>query len=108
MSAFKGQNVIVTGSTSGIGEATARLLVERGASGMLITGRHEGRGEKVAAELKSAGCNALFVKADLESIADCNLLFEAAEKGVWGKFTSWSTPQRSLRGVRFSTRLLNW
>lgn len=79
MDAFKGQNVIVTGSTSGVGEATARLMAERGAAGILITGRHEERGNKVAKDLKSAGCNAVFVKADLEHVDDCRRLIEVAE-----------------------------
>ncbi len=80
MNVFQGQNIIVTGSTSGVGEATARLMVERGAAGVLITGRHEGRGASVANDLKAAGCNALFVKGDLENIDDCRKIVAEAEK----------------------------
>lgn len=46
---------------------------------MLITGRHEGRGQKVVRDLKEAGCHAVFVKADLENVADCQRIIETAE-----------------------------
>ena len=36
-SAFENQNAIVTGSTLGLGEATARLLAKRGLAGIVIT-----------------------------------------------------------------------
>src|SRR3954469_9056855 len=39
-SELRGKCVVITGGTTGIGRATAKLLVQRGASG-LIFGRHE-------------------------------------------------------------------
>src|ERR671920_155464 len=42
--------VIVTGSTTGIGEATARRFVAEGAR-VVVHGRDRGRGERVAQEL---------------------------------------------------------
>ncbi len=51
---LKGRRALVTGSSSGIGEATARLLVQEGAE-VVVHGRNRERAERVAAELKAAG-----------------------------------------------------
>jgi 3-oxoacyl-[acyl-carrier protein] reductase len=47
---LKGSHVIVTGGSSGIGKATAQLLIEKGAT-VLITGRNEEKLKKVAGEI---------------------------------------------------------
>lgn len=51
---LKGRRVLVTGSSSGIGEATARMLVQEGAS-VVVHGRNRERAGRVAAEIKAAG-----------------------------------------------------
>ena len=58
------KTALVTGSTSGIGRATAERL---GAQGMhvIVSGRHEERGETVVAAIRAAGGTADFVRADL-------------------------------------------
>jgi NAD(P)-dependent dehydrogenase (short-subunit alcohol dehydrogenase family) len=70
---------IITGSTQGLGEATARLFAERGAAGIIITGRDQARGEAVAASLDGASCRALFIRADMASVDDCRALVAAAD-----------------------------
>jgi len=76
---FDGKIAIVTGSTQGLGEATAQLFAERGAAGIVITGRNTERGEAVAAGLDNAFCRAIFVKADMTSVDDCRALVAAAD-----------------------------
>lgn len=49
-----GRRALVTGSSSGIGEAIARMLAREGAS-VVVHGRNRERAEKVAAEIKAAG-----------------------------------------------------
>lgn len=51
---LKGRRALVTGSSSGIGEAIARLLAEEGAQ-VVVHGRNRERAEKVAAEIGAAG-----------------------------------------------------
>jgi 3-oxoacyl-[acyl-carrier protein] reductase len=51
---LKGRRALVTGSSSGIGEATARMLAEEGAE-VVVHGRNKERAEAVAHEIGAAG-----------------------------------------------------
>ncbi len=59
-----GLTALVTGSTSGIGAATASALAQRGAH-VLVCGRDTARGEQVVSDLLGAGGRADFIHADL-------------------------------------------
>ena len=61
---------LITGGTSGIGEATAALFAQEGAS-VVITGRNEDRGKAVAAQITKSGNHAIFIRADVRNAADC-------------------------------------
>ena len=56
--------VLVTGSTTGIGEATAKLFAADG-DAVMITGTRPQAGEKVVADIKAAGGRAEFIETDL-------------------------------------------
>ena len=98
-----GKYAIVTGSTQGLGEAIARLLVERGAAGLIICGRNAERGNAVAAALNSDTCPVHFVQADLANAEDCRRIVAAADEhfgtvhalvnaaGVSDRGTIWDT-----------------
>lgn len=64
-----GRRAVVTGSTSGIGAATARLLAARGAH-VVVTGRARDRGDRVVEEITVAGGTATFVPSDLAAAPD--------------------------------------
>ncbi|MFF2383232.1 SDR family NAD(P)-dependent oxidoreductase [Streptomyces sp. NPDC058108] len=63
-SRLAGRTAVITGSTSGIGEATARLLAAEGAR-VVVSGRQESRGRRIVEEIERAGGRADFVPADL-------------------------------------------
>ena len=76
---FEGKVAVVTGGTQGIGEATARLFAIRGAAGLVICGRNEANGERVASELSELGCPTEFVRADLTNHEEGVAVVERAE-----------------------------
>jgi len=80
MQNLNGKVCLVTGGTQGVGESTARLLAARGASGIVICGRQEATGRRVAQELRAGGAEVQFVKADLAQVSDCLAVVDAAEK----------------------------
>jgi len=63
---LKNKSALITGGTSGIGLATARLFIAEGAR-VAVTGRDDAVFERVKAEL---GENALVLKGDVRSIED--------------------------------------
>lgn len=75
--AFDGKVALVSGASQGIGEGVARLLAERGAAGVVITGRNEERGEAVAASIAERA-PAVFVRAELSDLADCRHAVDTA------------------------------
>jgi NAD(P)-dependent dehydrogenase (short-subunit alcohol dehydrogenase family) len=62
---FEGAAALVTGGASGLGEATVRAFVSRGARAAILD-RPNSPGEKLAAEL--GGTKAIFVPADVTSV----------------------------------------
>ncbi|MBI3361191.1 MAG: SDR family NAD(P)-dependent oxidoreductase [Chloroflexi bacterium] len=77
MSNVQGKVVIVTGASSGIGEAAARLFGEAGAK-VVIAARRVERLEAVAKGIEEAGAGAeaLVIAADLSKLADIQSLVE--------------------------------
>jgi meso-butanediol dehydrogenase / (S,S)-butanediol dehydrogenase / diacetyl reductase len=70
---FQGKVVLVTGSTTGIGEACARIFVESGAA-VMISGRNEPRGLKVLQAIRAKGGRGELALADLREPGACDRL----------------------------------
>ena len=61
---------LITGGTSGIGEATAILFAQEGAS-VAVTGRNEARGQAVTDQILQSGGKAIFIRTDVSKAAEC-------------------------------------
>lgn len=64
MKGLEGKRVIITGGTSGIGEGIAKYFAEAGAK-IIINGRDEVKGGKVAKEVRDIGGECTFVQGDI-------------------------------------------
>jgi NAD(P)-dependent dehydrogenase (short-subunit alcohol dehydrogenase family) len=70
---FAGKTVLVTGSTSGIGEACAHVFAQSGAK-VMVSGRNEQRGRAVVEAIRAAGGDAQFTAVDLRAVGACERL----------------------------------
>jgi len=68
-SPLRGRTVLVTGASSGIGEATAKAAASRGATVLLVARRREEL-ERVRAEIEASGGRAAAYVCDLTDTAD--------------------------------------
>ena len=72
---FTGQTVLVTGGTSGIGEAVASAFVQSGAN-VVITGRNRERGDALVNKLSRNSNKILFIAGDITKSTFCKSLVE--------------------------------
>lgn len=77
MSRFEGKTVVITGGTSGIGEATAILFAEEGAN-VFIAGRSYDRGKEIVESLRNDGYDIEFVTCEMSQEPDVKWLIERA------------------------------
>lgn len=74
---LEGKVAIITGTTSGIGRATAVLFAKEGAS-VVLAGRRENLGKEVVDEIKGSGGSAVFVRTDVTDNRDLKKLVKTA------------------------------
>jgi len=76
---MKGKTAIITGASSGIGQATARLLANQGVR-VVLASRNEKKGEELEKELISLGAEALFIKTDVSNADSVRNLIQVTQK----------------------------
>jgi NAD(P)-dependent dehydrogenase (short-subunit alcohol dehydrogenase family) len=74
MGQYDGKRVVITGGTTGVGLATAKLLLRQGAR-VLVTGRTQATLDAAREEL---GENAIVLESDAASLADIDALADRA------------------------------
>ena len=80
---LKGQVAVISGAGRNIGEETAKLLASEGAK-IAVVDMDQGRGDKVAAEINSAGGEAMGFVADVASESAINSLVNDVVS-LWGR-----------------------
>src|SRR5262245_13572315 len=74
--------LLITGGASGIGAATARLAAERGHKIAINYRSRDTQAQKVVADIKARGGEAVALPADVSRETDIVGLFDAAEKAL--------------------------
>ena len=73
---FKGKVAVVTGASSGIGKSVSELYAREGAA-VVLSDINQELGEKTTGEIRKAGGEAMFVRADVSKPSDCEALVKA-------------------------------
>ncbi|MCB5174139.1 MULTISPECIES: SDR family oxidoreductase [Microvirga] len=84
----KEQVVVITGASSGIGLATARMFASRGAKGLVLVARNEESLRGLAEELSQGGTRAIAVPADVSKREDLERVARTAIE-TFGGFDTW-------------------
>jgi len=81
---LENKTALVTGSTSNIGRAIAVAFGAEGAH-VIVSGRHDARGQEVAARIRDAGGRADYVHANLDDAAASQALAAEAARLLGGR-----------------------
>lgn len=80
---LKGQKALVTGASSGIGEAVGRALAGAGASVAVNYSSRGDAAQRIAEEIRANGVEAMAVKADVSNEEEVRAMFDTLHR-AWG------------------------
>ncbi|MBI3529755.1 MAG: SDR family oxidoreductase [Betaproteobacteria bacterium] len=83
MRLLDGQRAVITGANSGIGEGVARGYAEAGARVVVNYVAGEERAQQIVSEIRSAGGEAIAIRADVSNEAEVKAMF-AQVINTWG------------------------
>ncbi|WP_137163994.1 SDR family oxidoreductase [Pseudomonas asiatica] len=101
---LQGRVAVITGASSGIGEATARLLAAQGMQ-VVVVARRSTRIEALAAEL---GDNALAVTADVADIEQVARLFDQVRERFGGVDLLFNNAGVGINGTFAESAPVDW
>src|ERR1700748_2727786 len=83
---FEGKVAVVTGSSSGIGQAIAARLASEGGAVVIDSSSHEDGAKQTQSQIlaKNARAKSIIVQADVTKVADTNNLIEQAYSQLGG------------------------
>ena len=105
---FKDKVVIITGSTQGSGEETAKLFAHRGAKAITICGRQIQQGETIKKEIEAIGSKCIYVEADLNKENDCRNIISLTDKEFGTVNSLINVAGYTERGTILSTTIENY
>jgi short-subunit dehydrogenase len=82
------QVIVITGASSGIGLATARMFAERGARGLVLAARNAETLDDIARELSARGTRTIAVPTDTAKREDIEQIARTAVE-TFGGFDTW-------------------
>src|SRR5215213_6759030 len=74
---------LITGAGSGIGRESALLFAQEGAK-VVVVDVNDAGGQETVGMIKQAGCEAVYIHADVSKAADCEKMVKVAEE-TYGK-----------------------
>lgn len=104
MEDLSGRVAVITGASSGIGEATARLLVEEGMSVVLAARRRD----KLDALVEELGDKAVPIETDVGDAAAVHRLFDAVTERFGGLDLLFNNAGMGINGLFAETKPEDW
>ena len=80
---LEGRKALITGASSGIGEATALAMVAEGAA-VALAARRKDRLDELAARIEADGGRAVAIEADVSDERSAEAMVETANAGLGG------------------------
>jgi NAD(P)-dependent dehydrogenase (short-subunit alcohol dehydrogenase family) len=104
---FQDKVVLITGATSGIGAAAARMFAAEGGK-VAFCGRRVERGQAVEREIREAGGNATYIRADVRNEPDMKAFVDAAVSKYGGLDVSFNNAGISIEKRLHELTLAEW